>query len=256
MLAGKVAALLTYAAVTLAGIEVVAWITARVLAPGAGIDTSAWTSLDAVGAAITDYGAVLLWIAGYALLGTALAVVLRSVTVALAVGIAWFGPFEHIVEGSWSGAARVFLGLSLEAFAAGGTSDVTVARASRGHRDLRLRRGGPRGHAVHPARRDRVTHDPPSAHSLGWGERDALAYGFAMAAGSIDREALRRSTAPSATSGCGPTATTSTSSRRAGSHTFLDDPYVERVEREPLFDEVTVASHRRRLRRARAPGRG
>ncbi len=129
LLTGKVVALLTYAAVTLAGIEVVAWLTARLLAPGAGIDTSAWTSLDALRSAVTDYGAVLLWVTGYALLGTALAVVLRSVTVALAVGIAWFGPFEHIVQGSWSGAGRVFPGLGLEAFAAGGTSDVSVAHA-------------------------------------------------------------------------------------------------------------------------------
>jgi hypothetical protein len=124
-----VTALLTYAAVTLAGIEVVAWLTARLLAPGVGVDTAAWTSLDALGSAVTDYGAVLLWVTGYALLGTALAVVLRSVTVALAVGIAWFGPFEHILQNNWSGAGGVFPGLGLEAFAAGGTSDVSVARA-------------------------------------------------------------------------------------------------------------------------------
>jgi ABC-type transport system involved in multi-copper enzyme maturation permease subunit len=129
LLAGKVTALLTYAAVTLAGIEVVAWLTARLLAPGVGVDTAAWTSLDALGSAVTDYGAVLLWVTGYALLGTALAVVLRSVTVALAVGIAWFGPVEHILQNNWSGAGGVFPGLGLEAFAAGGTSDVSVARA-------------------------------------------------------------------------------------------------------------------------------
>jgi hypothetical protein len=129
LLAGKVTALLTFAAVTLAGMELVAWITARLLAPGAGIDTAAWTKLDALGAAITDYGAVLVWIMGYAILGTALAVVFRSVTVALAVGIAWFGPLEHIVQNNWAGASRVFPGLGLEAFAAGGTPDVTVGRA-------------------------------------------------------------------------------------------------------------------------------
>jgi hypothetical protein len=129
LLARKVVALLVFAAVTLAAIEVVAWVTARVLAPGAGIDTSAWTSIDALGAAVTDYGAVLLWVAGYALLGTALAVGLRSVTVALAVGIAWFGPFEHLVQNSWSGASGVFPGLGLEAFAAGGTTDVSVEHA-------------------------------------------------------------------------------------------------------------------------------
>jgi ABC-2 type transport system permease protein len=129
LLTGKVAALLTFAAVTLAGIEVVSWLTARLLAPGAGIDTNAWTSLGGLGAAVTDLGAVLLWVTGYALLGTALAVVLRSVTVALAVGIAWFGPFEHILQNNWAGASRVFPGLGLEAFAAGGTTEVTAAHA-------------------------------------------------------------------------------------------------------------------------------
>src|SRR5581483_2189877 len=129
LLGGKIAALLTYAAVTLAGIEIVSWITARLLAPGSGIDTAAWTSFDALGSAVTDYGAVLLWVTGYAILGTALAVGLRSVVVALAVGIAWFGPFEHIIQNNWSGASRIFPGLGLEAFAAGGTTDVTVGRA-------------------------------------------------------------------------------------------------------------------------------
>jgi ABC-2 type transport system permease protein len=129
LLTGKVAALLTFAAVTLVAIEVVSWLTALVLAPGAGIDTHAWTSLSALGSGISDYGAVLLWVTGYALLGTALAVVFRSVTVALAVAIAWFGPIEHIIQNNWSGASRVFPGLGLEAFAAGGTTDVTVARA-------------------------------------------------------------------------------------------------------------------------------
>jgi hypothetical protein len=129
LLAGKVLALLTFAAVTLAAIEIVSWLTARALAPGAGIDTGAWTNAAALGSAVSDYSAVLLWVAGYALLGTALAVVLRSVTVALAVAVAWFGPVEHIIQNNWTGASRVFPGLGLEAFAAGGTTDVTVARA-------------------------------------------------------------------------------------------------------------------------------
>jgi ABC-2 type transport system permease protein len=42
----------------------------------------------AAGAADTDA----FWITGYALLGTTVAVLLRSVPVALAVGIAWAGP--------------------------------------------------------------------------------------------------------------------------------------------------------------------
>ena len=72
---------------------------------------------------------MLLWISGYAVLGMALAVLVRSVPVALAVGIAWAGPFEHLVQNAWSPAGRWFPGLLLEAFAAGGTTAVTASRA-------------------------------------------------------------------------------------------------------------------------------
>jgi ABC-type transport system involved in multi-copper enzyme maturation permease subunit len=129
LLAGKVLALLTFAAGVLALSEVASWITARIVAPGAGIDTSAWTTFAGLGAGLGDYGAVLLWVTGYALLGTALAVGFRSVPVALGVGIAWFGPFEHLLQNNWSTASRVFPGLGLEAFVAGGTPDVTAGRA-------------------------------------------------------------------------------------------------------------------------------
>lgn len=53
------------------------------------VDTSAWTSLDALGAAVTDFGAVLLWVCRYALLGTMAGVLLRSVPVALAAAAAY-----------------------------------------------------------------------------------------------------------------------------------------------------------------------
>jgi ABC-2 type transport system permease protein len=129
LLTGKLTAMLTFAAGALALTEVVTWIAARVLAPGAGVATGAWTSMDAIASAATDYGAVLLWITGYALLATALAVVVRSVPVALAIGIAWSGPIEHLVQNAWAGAGRWFPGLLLEAFAGGGTDQVGATRA-------------------------------------------------------------------------------------------------------------------------------
>jgi hypothetical protein len=129
LLAGKVTAMLTFAAGTLALTEGITWLAARVQASGAGVTTTAWTSMDALGSAVTDYGAVLVWITGYALLATALAVVVRSVPVALAIGIAWSGPIEHLMQNAWSGAGRWFPGLLLEAFAGGGTSAVSAGRA-------------------------------------------------------------------------------------------------------------------------------
>ena len=48
---------------------------------------------------------------------------------ALAVGMAWAAPFEHLLQDGWSTATRVFPGLLLEAFVAGGTDDVSAVRA-------------------------------------------------------------------------------------------------------------------------------
>jgi ABC-2 type transport system permease protein len=129
LLAGKLAALLTFAAALLAGAEALTWLAAKVLAPSQDIPTSQWTSLASVGHAVGDYAAALFWVAAYAVLGMTVAVLARSVPIALAVGIAWAGPFEHLLQDGWSAASRLFPGLLLEAFVAGGTQDVTMPRA-------------------------------------------------------------------------------------------------------------------------------
>jgi ABC-2 type transport system permease protein len=129
LLAGRTAAILAFAAAVLAGAEVLAWTTARLLAPGQDVPTGDWASLDGVGHALVDYGAALFWVTGYALLGTLVGVLVRSVPVALAIGIAWAGPFEHLLQEAWEPASRAFPGLLLEAYVAGGTPDVTAGRA-------------------------------------------------------------------------------------------------------------------------------
>jgi ABC-2 type transport system permease protein len=129
LLAGKTTALLAFAAVVLAVTEVLTWISARLLAPTQDVATGKWSSVDALGQAVADYGSVVFWVSGYALLGTMLAVLVRSVPAALAIGIAWAGPFEHILQDAWGPAGRYFPGLLLEAFVAGGTSEVSAGRA-------------------------------------------------------------------------------------------------------------------------------
>lgn len=129
LLAGKVAALLAFSAAVLAAAEVLTWAAAMLLAPTQDVATGSWISADALGQAVADYGSVLFWIGGYALLGTTLAVLVRSVPVALAIGIAWAGPFEHLLQDAWDPAGRFFPGLLLEAFVAGGTSEVSATRA-------------------------------------------------------------------------------------------------------------------------------
>jgi ABC-2 type transport system permease protein len=129
LLAGKTAGLLLFAAVVLAGAEAVTWVAARVLAPSQDIATGEWLSAAALADALTDYVSVLFWITGYALLGMTVAVLVRSVPLALGIGIAWAGPVEHIIQDAWSTSERVFPGLLLEQFVAGGTPEVSASRA-------------------------------------------------------------------------------------------------------------------------------
>jgi ABC-2 type transport system permease protein len=130
LLAGKTGALIAFTAALLGVAEALTWVTAKLLAPSQGVATGAWISADALGQAVADYGSVLFWVIGYALLGTTVAVLVRSVPVALAIGIAWAGPFEHLLQDAWAPATRFFPGLLLEAFAAGGTSEVSAGRAA------------------------------------------------------------------------------------------------------------------------------
>lgn len=129
LLAGQLGALLllTWAALALALICSVA--TSFVAAGIRDVPTDAWFSFDAVRAASGDYARAVAAISGYGLLGAALGSVVRSVPLALGIGIAWFGPFEHLVQDAWAEAGRWFPGLLLEALAAGGTSQAGLARA-------------------------------------------------------------------------------------------------------------------------------
>jgi ABC-2 type transport system permease protein len=129
LLAGKLAGLLVFAAGVLAAAEALTWVAAMLLAPTQDIPTDEWRTLAAAGHALADYAMVLFWVAGYALFGLTVAVLTRSVPVALAIGIAWAGPFEHLTQDGWSTATQVFPGLLLEAFVAGGTTDVSSLRA-------------------------------------------------------------------------------------------------------------------------------
>jgi ABC-2 type transport system permease protein len=129
LLAGKMAGLLAFAAGVLAVTEVATWIAALVIAPSQDVVTDEWLSLAGLGNGVADLGAALLWVTGYAVLGMTIAVLVRSVPVAFAVGIAWAGPIEHLLQDAWESADRLFPGLLLEAFVAGGTQDVTASRA-------------------------------------------------------------------------------------------------------------------------------
>ena len=82
-----------------------------------------------LGAALTDYVTVFAGVAGWAIFGTTLAVIFRSVPLALGVGFAWAGPFENIVVDSWQTGYRFFPGQVLGSLIRGGTIELGIGRA-------------------------------------------------------------------------------------------------------------------------------
>jgi ABC-type transport system involved in multi-copper enzyme maturation permease subunit len=129
MLAGKLLALLGLTAVALLGAEVVSAVASVLLAHARGIPTADWFIGAGLSQAAADYGNALLSAALFGAVGTALGVILRSIMLALAVGLAWIGPLEHIVQLSWSGAGRWFPGLLFDAVDLGGSEVTTYSRA-------------------------------------------------------------------------------------------------------------------------------
>jgi ABC-2 type transport system permease protein len=129
LLAGKMAALLVFAAIVLAVAEILTAAASAALAPTQDVSTAAWFSTDGLGEAADDYATALFGVAAWASLGMALAIFVRSIPVALAIGIVWSGPFEHLLEDAWSAAGQWFPGLLLEALAAGGTAEVSSTRS-------------------------------------------------------------------------------------------------------------------------------
>lgn len=104
---------------------VAGWVTAYLVASGEGISTSAWVSGDAWVSAAADLGKVLLFGTGWALLGTALGWVTRSIPVGLAIGVLWAGPIENAIGMEIAFGRRWFPGLLLRDVLAGG-SDYTA----------------------------------------------------------------------------------------------------------------------------------
>ncbi|MGH9165159.1 MAG: ABC transporter permease, partial [Acidimicrobiales bacterium] len=126
---GKLAGIMVVAAGVVATAEVLTFAVSLGLAPTRDVATGAWFSVAGLGAGLRDYATVLAGLAGWAVFGTTLGVIFRSAPLALAVGFAWAGPFEHIVSESWRGAYKVFPGLVLESVIRGGSSDLGIGRA-------------------------------------------------------------------------------------------------------------------------------
>lgn len=129
VLAGKVVAVVGFASVLALLAEAVAWVTARLLAPGQGIDTSRWSSIAALGAAAEDYVRLVVFIAGWAVLATLVGVLARSVPIGVGVGLVWAGPIENVIGEGWSPGEQWFPGMVLRALITPDSAAISTGRA-------------------------------------------------------------------------------------------------------------------------------
>jgi ABC-2 type transport system permease protein len=126
---GKFLALVAFTAAALLLAEALSFVASAVIAPTQDVDTANWYSADDLRIAAGDYASALAAASAWALYGMTLALLLRSVPIAIGVGVAWAGPAEHITAESWQAADRWLPGLQLEALAGGGATDLSAERA-------------------------------------------------------------------------------------------------------------------------------
>jgi ABC-type transport system involved in multi-copper enzyme maturation permease subunit len=129
LLSGKFLALAAFFGLAIVLAVAVAAGVAFALGPSKGIDTSAWTSNAGLGDLRQTILHIYLASIGYGVLGTALAIVLRSPAVAVAVGVAYALPAEAIINRLWDSGNRWLPGQLLSALAHGGTSTATYSHA-------------------------------------------------------------------------------------------------------------------------------
>jgi ABC-type transport system involved in multi-copper enzyme maturation permease subunit len=113
LIAGKLGARVTVASILMLVALVVGALTAAVYAPTQDISTDGWFTLAALGDSVADYGRLLVFVVMFALIGTTIAVLVRSTPVALGIGLLWFGPFENVIGEGRAYAERWFPGLVL-----------------------------------------------------------------------------------------------------------------------------------------------
>ncbi|MGF7238075.1 MAG: ABC transporter permease, partial [Frankia sp.] len=122
-LVGKFGALLTVVTAAVVVALATSVVTAVIAAEIRGVDTSAWFTTDALSSGAGNFLNAWLAAAFFGAVGVALGVLVRSTAVALAIGVAWAFPLEHIIQNAWAGATHVFPGLLFSSLALGGVPD-------------------------------------------------------------------------------------------------------------------------------------
>jgi ABC-type transport system involved in multi-copper enzyme maturation permease subunit len=126
LITGKLAARLLVAAIVMAGALVIGAITAAIVAPAQDIATNDWFGLSALADAAEDYLRAIAYVAGFAVIGTTIAVLLRSTPIALGVGLLWFGPIENVIGEGQDWAERWFPGMVISSIVRPDTPDAVA----------------------------------------------------------------------------------------------------------------------------------
>ncbi len=131
LIGGKMAALMMITvALILLGFATGA-LTAALTAQFQEIDTAGWFGTEALRQTASELGRAVGWAFGWALIATTLAVLIRSVPLAIGAGVMWFGPVENVIGEGVEFAQRWFPGLLLQQIVApeAGSAVSTAAAA-------------------------------------------------------------------------------------------------------------------------------
>ncbi|HWC20955.1 MAG TPA: hypothetical protein VG502_01525 [Flexivirga sp.] len=124
---GTFGARIAIGAIIVAVLFVAGMVTAYIVAPSQGIDTGSWLDTTSLRMALDDFLEVMVFLIGWALLGTLIGILTRSVAVGLGVGILWAGPIENVLGDNLSFGSHWFPGLLLRYVVAPETATVTGA---------------------------------------------------------------------------------------------------------------------------------
>ncbi|MFW0787698.1 ABC transporter permease [Gordonia sp. CPCC 206044] len=113
LITGRLAARVSVALIVLAAAMVAGAVTTQLIALSRDLDTSAWASVTTVTTTAENLVRLIVFVAMYALIGTAVATVIRSTPIALGVLLVWFGPVENILGDGRAWARDWFPGLLL-----------------------------------------------------------------------------------------------------------------------------------------------